>query len=73
MVWFLHQDGGGGLGLSSGGCVSKSVSVAMRLIASATAMMLPPAAPIKNRYGIPKIYRYWIFIRWVSQYPETKG
>ena len=66
MVWFLHQDGGGGL--SSGGSVSKSVSVAMRLIANATAMMLPPAAPIKNRYGIPKIYRYCIFILFPSRF-----
>ena len=54
VVWFLHQDGGGGLGLSSGGAVRKSVRVAMRLIASATARMLPPANPMNTKYGIPK-------------------
>jgi hypothetical protein len=73
VVWFLHQDGGGGLGLSSGGAVRKSVRVASNEIISAAAMTDPPKNPTITRAGMPAKYLSCIFIRWVSQYPETKG
>ena len=76
MVWFLHfhqGDGGGGPGLSSGYCVSKSVSVAMREMARATIRILPPPSPMRKRYGIPKIYLYCIFILFPSRFQYSSG